>query len=127
MEKWVNQSAECRRELIALRSIPGVGASVEELLSHYLSVLYGKQTNLVHLHSLPGGLVRHVVLEPDDESVAVWPRAGYRRRVDLVIGGPPFTDVLRAHAHMAIVAIDNDRSVHRELTPKLSGRAGRNA
>lgn len=25
MEKWVNESAECRRELIALRSIPGVG------------------------------------------------------------------------------------------------------
>jgi transposase len=33
MEKWVNESAECRRELIALRSIPGVGVTLSTTIA----------------------------------------------------------------------------------------------
>jgi hypothetical protein len=48
---------------------------VEKFLTYDLSVTDRIEADLVHLHSLSGRLVRHVVLESDDNPVPMGPGA----------------------------------------------------
>src|ERR1700730_6822247 len=63
---------------------------VEKFLTYDLSVTDRMDADLVHLHSLSGRLVRHVVLESDHKPVPKGPGGRHRGGMHLVTGEPPF-------------------------------------